>query len=518
MQWVKEHYLGLIFAFCIGFITVAPHLAFIHNLGAEYKGLYPMKADAEPYYLSRIHEIYKGHLSTNTLIFEEKYTIPRATFNLIDPIMALPGLVFGLSVPTLALIYKFLFPAIIGFLIYLLGLKLFKNKWWSAVTAVAVMCGYYLLYRTDLMSVLKFDMVFNSFSDYSRPTYPQFSSIVFFAYLIVLYKALQEKIWKWFIWLGVIFGAMFYVYYFEYTFVLALNAVAIFVFFMLKQKDVSKKLLSTTLMGIVLGSYSIWNLLHVVKHPSYALFSSMQRMFLSHAPIFSLIGVGTFVLFAGYYIWKKKYSGKGNELSDYFVLCLLLATFVASNQQVLTGRVIQEGHYYWFFGIPIYVIALCYLVFKVLGDKKKIIIGLGSLIVLGSFWTTGFVQYSSYKFWFEQIRSEQRYVSVFDYLNLISKPDDVVFANSEISQLVPVYTFNSVVWEDGAYSYLIPLNRNKWDADFILKNGFENNIHTYRADYVLWDYKVDPDWKMDKKGFLQYLDEVGEVKIYKILK
>ena len=517
--WLKEHYLGIIFALCIGIITVAPQLIFIKNLGADYKGLYMMKADAEPYYLARIHAVYKGDISVDPYIFEEKYTIPKATLNLIDPIVAWPGIIFHLSVPTLALIYKFLFPAIIALLIYLLGLKIFKNKWWSAVIMVAVMCGYYLLYPTDLASLLKFQMGWNSFSDYSRPTYPELSSIVFFSYLVVLYKALEEKIWKWFIYLGLIFGASFYVYYFDFTFIFALSIVAIVVCWLLKDRKVSQKLAVSNGIGIILGSYFLVNLYKVMQSPVYASFAEIQKMAKSHAPIFSSIGILTFILFLIYYFGKQEFFDEERNSTDHFVLILILTTFAVLNQQVITGRVMQAGHYHWFFNMPVYIITLSYVAWNFLKNKRKeLVISLGLLVIGISFWATGFVQYSSYKFWYAQTKEDQRYVSVFDYLNQVSKPDDVVFANMSISPLVPVYTFDNVVWDDGAYSYLIPKGRDLFRPETILKGNFDLNIRKYRVDFVLWDYKKEPDWKMDQRKSLKYLNEAGGIKIYSLIK
>lgn len=41
-----------------------------------------------------------------------------------------------------------------------------------------------------------------------------------------------------------------------------------------------------------------------------------------------------------------------------FGLSLLLAPFVTLNQQILTGRVMQEGHYHWYMHKPMAVVTI----------------------------------------------------------------------------------------------------------------------------------------------------------------
>ncbi len=516
-NWCRENYIALIFAFFVGLITVAPHLIFIQQLGSEYKGLYPMKADAEYYYLSRIHAVYQGDFSVNPYIFEQKHTLPKATLMFGDALLTLPGVILKISVPVLSLIYKFLLPFIATLVLYFLGLQIYSNKFWSVVTAVAVMCGYYFLYPTDLVSIVKFKEVFSSFSDYSRPIYPQLSSILFFLYLYVFYKALDTKTWKFFIWLGVLFGISFYIYFYAFTFIFALNLVSIVVFLLLKKNDLAIKFVWVKILGTVIGSYFIWNLYKVMQSALYPAFAKAEFMELTHKPVISTIWILTSLIFGGYLWFKKKKLEESLNTTDYFFITLLITAFGVVNQQVITGRLLQEGHYHWFFNIPIFILTLSYVGWNFVQNlNKKYVVLIGIFVLILSFYATGFVQWSSYKFNFSQGREDQRYVSVFDYLNTVSKKDDVVFANTEISPLVPIYTFDNVVWDDGALGYLVPEGRRDFTPENILKGDFYTNIKKYKVDYVLWDYQKNPEWKMDQKWNLKFLKEVRGVKVYSL--
>jgi tRNA A58 N-methylase Trm61 len=101
-----------------------------------------------------------------------------------------------------------------------------------------------------------------------------------------------------------------------------------------------------------------------------------------------------------------------------------------------------------------------------------------------------------------------------DWLGAHTPTDSVVFADEDVSAIVPVYTFDSVVWDVQAPNYLLPHARTLFTPDLVLSAGFAENIHKYRVDYVVWDTVKDPSWKMDQYKILRKVYETGGLKVY----
>jgi hypothetical protein len=60
-NFLRKHWLALVFAVMIGLIYVGPHIAFIISLEDQYRGIPMMQTPNEISYLARIQEILDGH-------------------------------------------------------------------------------------------------------------------------------------------------------------------------------------------------------------------------------------------------------------------------------------------------------------------------------------------------------------------------------------------------------------------------------------------------------------------------
>jgi len=478
-----------------------------------------MKGDAEPYYLARIHEVYHGDISVSPFTYEDKYTVPPGSFSLAGPVLAVPGIILNISVVPLALIYKFLLPAIVALLVYMLFFRMTGRRAWSIAAMCAVMLGYNFMNAPDIPHLLRLDASYPSFwgfTEYSRPIYPQFSSIFLYAYLNLLFVALKEHKWKWYACLGLVFGASFYVYFYSVTFLAALIAVFIVGLFLAKRRREAGMLAASMAGGVAIGSYFIYNMFIVARSPYYADFAANMGLVASHMPIVSVAGCITLIVFLTYLFLKKRLLNSERTQTDWFLLGLLVTAFVVINQQVITGHLMQEGHYHWYFNIPIFIIILTYVLAHALKNRRVLTMIAISAIVLVSFGANFFVSYSSYIHWHDSVAADQRYMPLMSWLNASSTPQSVVFANEDISSLVPVYTFDNVVNEYMAINYLLPKDRIDYTPDAILKAGFTQNIHKYRVDYIVWDTVKEPEWKMDQYKILREVYETGGLKVYSL--
>jgi len=508
---IKRHYVAIVLAVLVGLITIGPNLVFIESLGEKYQGLYIMKSDSQPYYTARIKELYEGNGMANPFIYEHKKELPATPGFAAIPI-ALLGKVLGMEAETAALISTFILPFVISLLVYCLFFQLTASRLWSVVGAALILCGGVLFNMPDILHLVRLDVFYTQFTIWSRPVLPAMSSLVFFLYLNVLVFALRKNTLRWYAYLGVVFGMSFYVYFYNFTFLLALNGVLVIVFLFSKQKDISLKLFYSSILGVFIGFYSIIHLYKVSKHPLYSFLSESLGLDPSRNFIISSGFLITTVLFAAYLIHKKKLNQ-----TIVLLLTLLLTSFIVVNQQVITGKVLQEGHYHWYFNVPVWSIIIVYILADLLKSNPRIkYVAAGTLIALSIF-TSGFIQYSSYNYWQDKVAEDQRYMPVLKWLKDNTGPEEVVMVNSAISELVPIFTENNVVYDVQAYNFFWSKERSQYMPEYILESDTEQRIKKYKVDYAVWDKIKNPEWEMDRYIFLRKEFSENNLEIFTIL-
>lgn len=574
-SFVKNHRWGIVLSIVIGFIMVGPQLYFIYSLGDSYNGLYMMKSDAETNYLTRMQEFKDGNGVGNPFIYEYKNSFPMTFFTISEGILVLPAIILNISTANINLFYKFLLPFLTCFLAYYLSFRLLGNKVWSLVIAIVIMLGDSLFSTPSVLTLLKKEMVFSQFATYARPFSPGFSSVLFFSYLHILLTAIKKKEWRWFICIGLISALSYYVYFFLFTFVLALNVVFIALFYLLKSWDISKKLSWATLGGFIIGFPVLLNALKVNQNPYYKNIALFVDIHGSRTPVFATAGVVIMALF----VWYLCFRGAKRSLKDYFLLGLIITSFVAINQQVVTGIWLHEGHYHLYFNKPIFTMVLFWTIWGFfnlsnLGVKIKKLAPIFLVFVsLISFYSVIFIQYSSYNAWRDDFAKKQDYVPIFDWLKENTPAESVVLANTDVSEYVPIFTSNNVYMEAHAVYYLMPPERmidslflylklNKYGPDKIkseqffhpegsklraqaLKNvrdlyllsddlimayppnsleiykkywtdSFAENLRQYRLDYIIWNKLEDPMWGLEKYSNLRVVYSFKDLSVYQV--
>jgi hypothetical protein len=513
MKIFKEHIFAFLVSIFVGLVIVGPNLILMEKLGGEYRGIY-FQSEAESHYLAWMKEFSEGRGLSNPYLYEFKDNVPSTTFTFGEWFLALPAMFLPIPIPSLNLFYKFFLPFLSALLAYFLLFRLTKDKAWSLAGMLAILLGNVLLSFPDIRHIFHLEMIYGDMAIYARPMNPEFSSIVFFTYLHVFLSALEERRKRWFVFLALLFGLSFYVYFFSCTFLLALNASALGIFIFMKDWDAVKKISGVIGAGFVLALPVFFHYHTLSQHPYYELWKEKSEIVVSHAPIISTVGAAVALLFA-FFIFQKKSIGK----REYFLGGLLLATFAAVNQQVLTGLLVQPGHYHWYYNTPIYFFLLFVIAkeFSSAWNKKIVAIFLFCAAAAASF-AGIFIQYSSYTNQLPKIVSEQRYGTVFDWLNQNTEKDSVVLANEALSEFIPVYTDNNVVWAVYAQTRLVSPERQAFTTDFLVASkDFSRDVKLYRVDYVVWDKTNDPAWGMDTKPSLLPVFEKDGFVIYKVM-
>lgn len=484
MKLIRYHFAGIIVSLIVGFLCVIPNIYLMYSLGDSYHGIYMTQSDAEPHYISRM----AGCLRENSLgnpyyVSSEKY-LPSTLFSISECILVFPLRIFSLSITEINLVYKFLLPVILSIVVYIFIYSITKRRLWSIVGLSLVMMGSSLASFRDLLNIINFKLDYNQFILYARPVNPQFSSLFFFGFLFFFLRAIKKNDRNIYILCLLIFGLSFYIYFYTWTFILALLGSALCIFALTDNlKSQIHKIILLIFSGLSIGGYAVYELVSVMTHPYFKDLSTSYDLVSSRMPIFSTAGSIISVLFIIYFFRQKD-----KKIEDYFILSLLLSAFASINQQVLTGIVLQSGHYHWYFNVPIYFISLVYLISKNINNfisyKKELF--LGGFLVCASIYSSMFIQYSSYTKNIRTTSNQQDYGLVFDWLNKNAKQNSVVLAPPDISELLPAFSPCCYsAYEKYTTYYLLPPDRRLYNSEKIMNDLLSKKNTPFPINYVI---------------------------------
>lgn len=471
----RIHLIGIICALMAGAVIVMPQVWFIVHSGSAYQGIQIYGADAETNYLSRIQEASETGFTGNPYTFEEKGTLPSSYNTYVEYALALPTILFHIPVATTNLWYKFLLPAIAFFLAYLLGYRVTGRRSASLFAASLGILGLQLFSISDIRYFLGFPPSgyegFTNFANYGRPVNPEASGIVFFVYLHLLWSFWNQKtVWTilsmrrkflLILALAAVYGASFYVYFYTWTFFTVLNGLFIFACLIEHRFRDAVHYLFITALGLLAAIPYFLNLIAFTAHPYYHDISKTFGFIFTHAPRVSLGGIVTIALFALVCIWQFRRGSwhiTHERNTQIFLGVLLLATVIVINQQVITGHLLQEGHYHWYFNTPIFALALAWVISKIAPytHVRHFLPIISGLVAVAAFTTTIQIQIASYKANESVALSDQAYAPLFTWLNENAAPESVLLADHRISEWTPVYTHLNVYWSDYNFTYLTP--------------------------------------------------------------
>lgn len=479
-SFVKEHYGIIICSFLLTILIFAPLLVFPYVIKNDYRGINInwFGSDAH-FYLTRGKEVLDGNGLGNPILREGKNqadaSLSYGDYILLAPVKLL-GLEQKVNIVTLYNVYNFIGVFILILLIYFFVLRLSGDKLLSAAAAVFAIGGYSIIYRKTLF--------YGDFNVYARLIYPYFSSLIMFAYLNLLVKSLKSIELKYKILASAVFGLLFYIYFYAWSFVLALNGCLFLIYFFRKDFASLKKVLLISLIGLALGAYYLILLFGALtteagKQASYFLWMSY-----GHGSLFSLIGFFTLALFA-WFFYKCR-----DDKNLPLVFAVILSGWLALNQQIITGRMLQYGHYYWYFVVPLSIIISFYMVGRLLKNenlRKYLFI----FLIAVAFINTAGGQYKSFYSTLPQKKYEQNFRPLIDALNQDKTPG-VILADQVNEYLFTIYTPHDLFWHTAATFNNLPIQRFK-DALFVylyLNKDSRNDFKAYLEKIA--DYKAKP--------------------------
>ena len=264
------------------------------------------------------------------------------------------------------------------------------------------------------------------------------------------------------------FGLLFYIYPFYWTFYSVFLSALILTYFF-KDRLLSKQFLKILIGGLLIGSVYFYITFLASQLPEYQETMTRLQLVFSHSPSEAkslALSLAVLILTGALYRFKKIKMNK----EVLFFIAGITSVLIVTNQNIITGLKLESGHYRM-----LAVFFATFAVFHLLGQVKLLnskVLKLLLVFLIGTFSTYatyGYVKRSSAIS--EQDIYRQKYAAVFDWLNENTLKDSVVYANEELSGLIPVYAHNNVFYARNANLFII--SDKEVEERFILNNFFE---------------------------------------------
>jgi hypothetical protein len=475
-SFVKNHWLGIVGALMCGIIIAAPNLIFM--LSAEYKGIPMMYTDYETFYLSRLSAAYDGcSISCNPYIRDDHGKFPFFDPSISTYLLAQPGKALDLNAAEVQQLYNLIFPTILALLMYSLVFRLTSNKYWSTFGTLFMVLGFSLFNTYDTLGWQNIYDIFRGFVEYprfllySRPVNPQFSSLIFLAYLHLLFSFSQNPSRKNFWALTFVYVFSFYVYFYTYTFLTFINLILIIVFLLFKKNEEAKRIAYCTLIGLVAGIPIAMEIFSLVNHPYYENLPK-HGILSTHLPYISFRGVAFLALtVAAFLSVKKRVQAVNSE--HYVLIALIASSFGIHNQHILTGRIVQYFHYDWYFTTPIFILCGIYILNILWQTPKKVEVPTIYTFIFLLIINAVFIQHSTYNQRLSETIAHQKIVPTLNYLNSLPPQSNLaIFGLDELSEIIPIFTSHYPLHANSMQFYLqpstTPLENQKVESDYTI--------------------------------------------------
>ena len=453
---IKNHWPAILIAFILGFLMILQFFYFHISLGGQYEGILSQIIDDELFYMARIKDVLDGHPTLgNAYLAEYKNQLPQQLF-LPEWLLAQPLKLFNLDVIQGRIVYNFVLPALAFILTYTVFYLIYPSRFWANFFAVFLFFGLYLF-------------------KFTRPVIPQFVFLFWliqfiFLWLLVEYKydyiSLYHRISKRLLLILNIFnfGLLFYLYPFYWTFYLVFFAAVALIYFF-GERLLSKQFFKILAGGFIIGSFYFYLSFLTNQLPEYQETLTRVQLVFSRSPSEIKTVLPSFLILILFIILYRFKFIKINKEILFFIIGIV-SILLITNQNILTGQKFEFGHYRMP-AVFFLVFGLYYLWSKVNFRFKFIIAFL--MVILS---VNGAYDYAQR---ITRVSNKdiyaQNYRIIFDWFNENTPADSVIYANEEISGLIPVYTSNNVFYS--RYANLFIMADNEVGERFILNNFFE---------------------------------------------
>lgn len=577
IQILKNHKWAIILAFVASIIIAYPQLYLRYDKQVNSQGIELLWISDERAWLSRVREAYDGHPFLGNPYFKDGKSDPYLHQPLGSMSVAYLGKIFSLNINNTILLFRLFFSFLVFLLIYGFVVFFAREKLVALATSAFLFLGNSLFARASLFKILSGEAPSLRYVNYTRPVNPLMTSFFFYGFLLCFLLFLDtstrlsaRKKLICGILSALLLGLSFYDYFYTWTFLYSFLGVLILIFLFQKKWQDIKRAGWVLLGASIIAIPSFFNLYQATTFPTYQEVSQRLAILDSRAPVFGIVVPSLFFIFLLFFPkkWQNRYP---------FALALVTAPFIVLNQQLITGKVMQSGHYHWNYHLPLAIIFLSVIFFFWISKLNRPVLKKTAailMIIIGIFiglW----VQNSSYAQYKDRIIDQQRYSKVLNWLSQNAEKDEVVFSDSETSRLIVIYTPLNVFYHPSArYSLAATTERlvntlflyyklngigqdeaealffkdredistliygvyyrdatgdyrnipdellldlaQKYKKSFTISTSgfFKEMLDEYEVKYFVWDKKNYPLWQLDQYPFLEKTIGIGDFVVY----
>jgi hypothetical protein len=450
--FLKRHWAALALAFLVGMISIAPCMYFASH-APHFTGIELAGADAEDHYTARINEVYKGFPAIGNTFLPQK-NIPYLIPGLGENLVARLGMTLGLTAPEVSVFAKFLCPLLATLLIYTLGWLAFRSRGAALLGAGMVMWGDGLFSGlSQWLALLHGSSSINTFLSYDRPINPEISGPLLFGTLICIYQIffagrkphLYEPVIC-----GLLTGLALYVSPYIVSFLVVVQVICGIFALIRRNWNAVAQAVSSGLVALLTAVPFIVNYLAARSNPAYS--DALERLGISHSHA-PMVGFWLpIIVLLALFIFPRIARG-----SRWFFVACAGALLILVNQQILTGQVLQPGHYHWYITIPLVGMIAGLYASTLARLWTRPMYHYGFLILVMAFLAYNAVSIQVRSYWqgYSATVEIQKYGPLMSFLNVMPGRQ-FVWADSFVSSLIAVYTANDTANDRQAPNYLVP--------------------------------------------------------------
>ncbi len=467
-QITHTHILILLGALCTALLIVSPHIRAWNLIGSEnFRGVYPIFSDDEITYQARIKEVVEGNLALGNPYIKEHKNDPFIMPPLAEWAIASIVTLTGTSVPFITSASDF----VLGFINFILVYVLF-----SILTGTKKIALFYTI------------LFFIAFlSTFGRPISPQVNTLFLFLGLITItkiYVIKGETSWKLKYSAGLIAGITCFISPYYFT---ALLAFAGILFTAQSIFEKSYKPFTKNIPWFLAGFLplaSLYAFFHIRASTLPFYDETMSRYGVMHTHIpgsFTNMVIGgivlTLLIFCHRFLSARLYT---------YGVAGIVTVFVLNWQNIITGTSLQFSSHYLMVTVLFVFLALAIIHTEYVAKVTNLKIFYRTAVVLGCVCIVSLVMHNQKREFLNifnmpysqaMLLQEQSKMDVFDWLNIHTSPDSVVYAlGGGYDFLLPVYTKNNVYFN--FYAALYPASHKETEERWLAQHTFDPVMST----------------------------------------
>jgi len=529
---------------------------------------------------ARVREVQDGHPNFGSIYYKDGKNNPYLFQPLGSMVVGYMGKIFSLDINNTLLLSRLILTFTVFLLIYGFVFLFSRDKLVALSSASVLLLAESVLSLFGIKQLVH-GISPDDFLRIARPVNPAMIYVLFFGFLSFFYLFYKktDKRWLYGIASAVLLGLNFYNYFYTWTYLYAFGSILVLIFLIRKKWKDALKIGSVFLGGVLLAiPYGI-NLYGAMIHNAYVEAGLRNGIIQTHAPIFIGFTVITALIF--FLLWFPK-ENKNKYFFGLAFLVTPFVTMNQQLITGKLLQVFHYHWFFHKPIAVIFILIIIFYILNrknlIFCKNALAILIIGASFAVGAFIQTA-SYYKGDNDGGNVAIERQKYGPVMKWLNEHAEKEAVVFANNEISHITVIYTSLNVFYHRaGMYSLSATKERllniifsfyqfrgigiedaretffaergylssniygmhyreflGSYDAipDEKIEEILEAYIKTlsiptidwlketlakYEVEYVVWDKKNDPDWRLEQYLFLREVAVFGNMVIYQFKK